>query len=80
MKFTLACFINYIWALTQEDLSLGLPIRPYENQPAQLQRLARVVEFHLQQVFMTLPDKQITKGTDPETHFLASRPIWNDHL
>ena len=35
-----------------ENLSSGFPIRPYKNQPAQLQRRVRIVKFHLLQVLI----------------------------
>ena len=36
-----------IWASTRENLSSGFPIRSYQNQPAALQRLAKIVKFRL---------------------------------
>ena len=41
-----------IWAVTQENLSLGFPTRSCPNQSAQLQRVARIVKFRLQQVLI----------------------------
>ena len=38
---------SIMWVVTQDNLSLGFPTRSYSNQPAQLQRLARIVNFHL---------------------------------
>ena len=35
------------WAATQENLSSGFPIRSYQNQTTQLQRLASILEFCL---------------------------------
>ena len=36
------------WAVTRENLALGFSIRSYENKPAQLKRLARLVQFHFE--------------------------------
>ena len=41
---------TYIWASPQENLSLGLVTRPCSNQPAQLQRLARIMRLRMKQV------------------------------
>ena len=38
----------YIWVLTPENLSSGFLIMPYQNQLAQLQRLARIVKLRLE--------------------------------
>ena len=42
--------ISVIWAVTRESLSSRFLIWSYQNQPAQLQRLARIVKFRLEQL------------------------------
>ena len=41
-----------IWVSSLENLSLKFPIRSCQNQPAQLQRLAGIVKFHLKQILI----------------------------
>ena len=45
---------SIILASRRQDLSSGIPIRSYQIQPAQLQRLARIVKFRLKQVLILL--------------------------
>ena len=40
------------WGKAQENLSSGFPTRSYLNQPAQLDRQARKLKFHLLQVLI----------------------------
>ena len=42
--------ITYIWASLRENLSLGYPTKQDSNQTPQLQRLARILQFHMKQV------------------------------
>ena len=39
--------VNFIWALTRENLSFGFPTKRVSNQSPQVQRLARKLKFHL---------------------------------
>ena len=52
--FILVLVFNYIpiWAMMQERLSSGFLIRLYQKQPAQLQRLARIVKILMEQVLI----------------------------
>ena len=43
--------VSIIWALSGENLSSGCPTKRVSNQSPQLQRLARKLKFHLQQVY-----------------------------
>ena len=38
---------RYIWASTRQNLSSGFPTKRVSNQSPQLQRLARILKFHL---------------------------------
>ena len=40
------------WASSQENLSSGRPTKRVSNQSPQLQRLARKLKFHMQQVYI----------------------------
>ena len=44
--------IDIIDDTNRTNLFSGFPIMSYQNQPAQLQRQARIVEFCLEQVLM----------------------------
>ena len=41
-----------IWASSRENLSSGFPTERISNQSPQLQRLARKLKFHLNQVYI----------------------------
>ena len=41
-----------IRAMMQERLSSGFPVMLYQKQPAQLQRLARIVKIFMEQVLI----------------------------
>ena len=47
-----ASHLNHIWSAMRAKLSLGFLTRIYQNQPAQLQRIARIVKYHLYQVLL----------------------------
>ena len=50
------------WATTRKNLSLRFPTRSYQNQPAQLQRLAIIVKSLVARFDRILFNKQITKA------------------
>ena len=45
-------YTDTIWALLRQNLSSGFSIRLYQNQPAQLQRLAMKLKFRLKKVMI----------------------------
>ena len=49
-SFNIYKWFHYTWALSRETLSLIFAIRLESNNSVQLQRLARVIEFSMQQV------------------------------
>ena len=55
-------FIIVTWAATRDNLSLWFPTRSYQNQPAQLQRLAIIVKSLVARFDRILFNKQITKA------------------
>ena len=46
-KYQNLIYCSIIWALLQENLSLGCPTKPVSNQSPQLQRIARKLKFDL---------------------------------
>ena len=68
---SLVLAIMIMWAAMQENLSSRFPTRSYPNQPAQLQRLARISKISLVASFdIILSNKGITK-TQTRLHVCA---------